>query len=267
VKQVAFLLLLGGCASLTGLDDLKADLRDGLDTPGRSSPESDSGDASSRANGDAGAPGDVDGAISPPVGDSGGGLDSAPSATRIRNITFEDKALVHPTSGFDSTFGATQLVSQSPINGAYSMLVDGVGAWGTISFPAVADLYLTVRLRVDPASGSTAGDARVLQVTHAGGVPIEAMIRAAPRDLVVLQGATTLASFPNILTDGTILRFELRMRSAGNVTARLIQGGSSSTIGGNAAIGASSKVEIGALSSGTLRVTFDDIGLDSAVQP
>jgi hypothetical protein len=260
ILPLLFALLLSpwGCAALSGLDDKTADLSDRVDAHDSTSPGEEDAARSPIANAD----GASDGAAASP----GTGEPDAPaSSTRIRNITFEDKALIHPTSGFDSTFGGTQLLSQSPIGGAYSMLVDGVGAWGTVSFPAVTDLYVTLRLRLDPA-GAT-GDARFIRITHAGGTSIEAFVRSAPRDLVVAQGSATIASFPNLLTDGTIYRFELRVRSAGNVTARLSQGGTTSSVGGNATIGASSKVEIGALSGGTIRGTFDDIGLDSAVQP
>lgn len=268
VQRVAFFVIaLAGCASLTGLDDLTTDLPGGVGAPDRRlSDASDTTDsAGPSSTGDGGTTGD--GAGPNPGNDGSPGTPDAGGSTRIRNITFEDGALVHPTSGFDSTGGSPQLLSQGPLAGAHSMLVDGVGHSGTVSFPAVADLYLTMRLRIDPAGSTTAGDARFLRITHAGGAPVEAFVRASPRDLVVIQGNSSLGSFGNVLTDGTIYRLEIRMRSTGSITTRLVNGGSTSSVGGSGTFGAVAKVEVGAITGGTMRATFDDVLLDSAVQP
>jgi hypothetical protein len=251
------------CATLSGLDGKTADLEDGVGAPERPDGELDGGSSSSSSGGP--NPG-IDGGT--PSQDGGSTIpDGAALSSRIRDITFEDKKLVHPASGFDSTFGTAQLSMTSPIGGAYSMVVDGLAIYGAVSFSAVNDLHVTLRFRVAPNDSNSTGDAHVLRVTHSGGAPIEAVVKASPRDLTVVQGTTVLGGLGALAIDGTIYRLELALRSTGNVSIKLSGGGATSTAGGGAALGASSKLEVGALTGGMFRAMFDDISLDSAVQP
>jgi hypothetical protein len=255
------------CATLSGLDDKAADLEDGVGAPVRPGGELDGGSSSSssggpNADGSSGIDGDT-----PSQNDGSSTPDSGPTTSRIRDITFEDKKLVHPTSGFDSTLGTAQLTTTGPIGGAYSMLVGGLTVYGTVSFSAVDNLYVAVRFRVASASASNAADAHILRVTHSGGAPIEAVVKGSPRDFSVVQGAAVLGDFGTLATDGTIYRVDLAVRSTGNVSVKLTGGGATSSAGGAATLGASSKLEVGSVSGGAIQAMFDDISIDSAVPP
>lgn len=267
VRFAVITACLAGCATLSGLDDKSADLEDGVGAPNRPSDDDDASTSSSggptpTADGsstvDAKTPPDKDGSITP--------IDAPAGGTRIRNITFENGVLVHPITGFDSNVGG-QIFSANPIAGSYSMLADGTAAFGTVSFAPVADLYLTMRFRVDPASPATTGDARILRITHAGGSDVEGILAASPRDFSIVQGGKKIGSVNNLATDGTIHRLELRIQSSGKINFVVTNGSSTVSAGGAGAIGAASKVEVGSISGGTTRVSFDDILIDSAMQP
>jgi hypothetical protein len=258
VRSAVLLALLAGCATLSGLDDKRADLEDTVGVPNR--PGDEGGSSSS-----SGGPNGLDGGsnVDAPSPDQ----EAGPATTRIRDITFEDNALIHPVTGFDATTGAPQLLSTNPLGGKHSMFVGGSADFGTVSFAAVSDLFIAMRFRVEPADGNTIGDARILRVSHASPSPIDVYIGSGPRDLGIIQGNEPIASFANLLTDGTIYRLELSLRSAGDVKARLSNGVSMTGGGGNATVGAFSKVEAGAVTGGSLRIAVDDISLDSAMMP
>lgn len=266
VRFAVITACLAGCATLSGLDDKSADLEDGVAAPNR--PSSD--DASPSSSGGPTPTADGSPLVDGRTPDKDGSLppnDAPASGTRIRDITFENGALVHPTSGFDSTLGGAELLTASPLAGSYSMRATGTAKYGTIAFAAIPDLYLTMKLRVAPADPNTAGDARFLKITPSNGLVIEAYVRSGPRDLVITQGAKDLAKFPNLLTDGTSYRLELRILGTGSFQARLVSGGSNGLVGSSTNGTSFTKVEVGAVSGGTFDATFDDISIDSAVQP
>jgi hypothetical protein len=262
VRLALLTTCLAACATLSGLDDKKADLEDGIGAPGRPSSDGGEGASSSTSSSSSGSGAtDADADANPPLVLPDG------STSGPRKITFEDGKLVHPTTGFDSTIGATQLLSTNALDGTYSMLVDGTAAYGTVSFAPATDLYLTLRFRIDPATIGATGDARILRITHGGGAVIEATLAAGPRDLALIQGASSLGRFNDLLSDGTIYRLELALRSTGAVSFRLITGASTGSVGGTATVSAFSKVEVGTLGGGTTRVSFDDIFIDTATLP
>lgn len=252
---------LAACNSLNGANDLTADLpTDPIGAPDRSLSEDggtssgSSGNASSSSSGGTN-PTDLDGSTNP---------DAPSPPSRIRDITFEDNAIVHPVTGWDAVTGSPSVTSLNVIGGMYSMRSEATSSFGSISFAAADDLYVSLSLRLEGVgAGST--DAYFLRVTHGGGDPIEAYV-SSTRDIHIVQGAKSITTM-GAPADKTVYRLKLHLESTGKITIKLEGGGSSATTGGSATLGSSTKLEVGALSGGSMKAMFDDISLDRAMQP
>jgi hypothetical protein len=87
-----------------------------------------------------------------------------PAGTNVRTITFEG-GLLDPTSGVDSMTGAVALEAATPIHGTASARFANTTGYLQESFPATADAYVTMRVRV---VALPTGTPRILQVMNSG---------------------------------------------------------------------------------------------------
>ncbi|MBI5031580.1 MAG: metallophosphoesterase, partial [Chloroflexi bacterium] len=88
------------------------------------------------------------------------------TSARIKDITFEDGLLTHPTSGVDSDTGAVALDGSSLIKGVYSADIPSMGsAYLNETFSGVDDLYVSFYLKVN--SLPTA-DVRLALISNSG---------------------------------------------------------------------------------------------------
>ena len=259
------------CTAITGAGDLTADIggnptplppRDPV-TPPAETPSPGGGEIAPIFPAD-GTPGDA-----PPL-----------PATRIRDITFEDGALVHPKTGLDSTFGSPTLLStgssasSAPLAGSHSMSTGDGTSGGMISFPAVDDVFITFRARFSGNSFNYLAGT-IARVRHGGSSPIDLRLGEAghsgPRPVMLTQGGRTLSQAGSIVA-GTTYRFAFALHRGSNGNGKIEIGVGpdgntppTSTVSDEVAIGAIDKLEVGSLGSGaSVRAIFDEIHVDRA---
>ncbi len=93
---------------------------------------------------------------------------STPTAgsTRLKDITFEDGNLTHPTSGADSVTGGVVLDGNALLKGVYAADFPSVsGAYLTENFTGVDDAYVSLYLKVNALPMS---NVRIVYFSNAG---------------------------------------------------------------------------------------------------
>jgi hypothetical protein len=113
-------------------------------------------------------------------------------STRIKDITFEDKALTHPKSGYETVSGPLYLETANTIAGACSSLAI-IGAFGEQTFPAEPTLFVSMSLRFDAIVGAS----RIFAVVLDGGGTLDLFVtREGNGDVLQLRanGSMTTAS-------------------------------------------------------------------------
>jgi hypothetical protein len=204
-------------------------------------------------------------------------------STLIRKMTFENGALVNPTTGGDSLGGSNSgsfvVDTNNALKDVYSAHVPGISdAYLNKTFsPTVDDLYETFYLRVN-ASHLTA--VLVAQLTASGAAPVggtlgEIRVTAA-NNLQLTRNGTLIGAAGTSLTVGQPYRVLLHQKkgtgSNAIIEAFLAQGDAPFTaaFASNAAdtfTNGVASLKIGNLSTGTNTVdlTLDNIQLDSAI--
>jgi Galactose oxidase-like, Early set domain/Carboxypeptidase regulatory-like domain/Kelch motif len=87
-----------------------------------------------------------------------------PGGTPVRQMTFEG-GLLDPSTGVDSATGVVALDTASPIHGTASARFANTTGYLQESFPATADTYLTMRVRI---VALPAGSPRIVFLSNAG---------------------------------------------------------------------------------------------------
>jgi hypothetical protein len=194
-------------------------------------------------------------------------------SARIKDITFEDGSLTHPTSGVDSVVGTVVLDSSSSMKGIYSADIPSVGSgYLQENFTAVDDLYVSFYLRIN--SLPTA-DVRIALISNAGTTVGNLLLRTTGA-LRLRNGTTVIGADSASLTVGTLYRVGLRQKrgTGGNaiLEAYLAAGGApfgapfASTTSGTRTTQAD-RFRFGATASTVLDAAFDDIRLVAGAMP
>jgi hypothetical protein len=194
-----------------------------------------------------------------------------PGGNRIKTITFEDGALVHPTSGVDSINGSVTLITAGALKGAYSARIPSVSAYLQEMFADADDIYVTLFMRLDALPG---GDSRIVFFSNDGTTVGNLLLRSNGA-LQLRNGSTAIGSAPAALQAGTLYRIGLHQKRGSGANALL----EAYLAIGDAAFGApfassqtqtfttaADRLRFGA-TTGTLNAVFDDIKLDTAALP
>ena len=201
----------------------------------------------------------------------------------VRNMTFENGALVNTTTGGDSLGGTNSgsfvVDTNAALKDVYSAHIPGISdAYLNKTFnPSIDDLYETFYLRVN-ATHTTA--ALVTQLTASGGAPAggtlgEIRVTAA-NNLQLTRNGTTIGATPSPLTVGTVYRVLLHQKKGtganGIIEAYVAQGEAAFTTAfasktNDTFTNGVASLKIGNLSTGTntIDLTFDNVQLDSAI--
>ena len=116
------------------------------------------------------------------------------SITRVKDITFEPGSLTG-TSGFGSTTGTVTLETGSPLKGADSMTVATGTSFGTQSYTATDEIFISLDVRL---AAIPAGQVRVVRITDAG-TSVGALTLETTGKLTLRSGTTSIAATPTAL--------------------------------------------------------------------
>jgi len=194
--------------------------------------------------------------------------------TRIREVTFEDGSLIHPSSGVDNIGGTVALETTAPVKGSYSARIHDPASDGYIDveFAAVDDLYASFNLRINVLPSV---DSRIALISN-GGTTVGNLILRSNGALFLRHGSSTVGSESAPLRAGSIYRVGLR-QAKGNGTDAVLEG---YVTEGDAAVGApfavmangpwttsADRLRIGVTGSVIVDAVVDDIKLDTASMP
>jgi hypothetical protein len=211
---MAGLATIAGCALITGVGDLDPSLANGVD-PADSSVTPGDGTVDGNATNDA------------TTTDA-----SAPdTSTRIKDITFENGAIVHPQTGGDrvsSDAGLALLTKDASIDdsgdatapiaigGDFSMQANG-SAFLEETFGALDEVYITARVRVDAVPVNAVAVLRIVPET--GATAIDIRLLATLRFAAFLGGQIGQNSTP--LTIGKVHRLGIYVKKGKNSNGTL----------------------------------------------
>ncbi|MBI4787778.1 MAG: hypothetical protein HY782_12100 [Chloroflexi bacterium] len=192
---------------------------------------------------------------------------------RIKDITFEDGSLTHPTSGADTTSGTVQLDSTSLIKGVYSAVIpNAASSYLNENFTGVSDVYVSFYFKLNAVPGS---NVRIAFVSTAGTIRGNLLLRTNG-SLRLRDSGTTIGADSAPLTAGTIYRIGLRQKvgtgSNGVLEAYLAVGDNAfgapfaATTAGTWTSQAD-RFRFGATTANNLNAVFDDILIDSGAMP
>lgn len=164
--------------------------------------------------------------------DSASSDGSQPDAsTRIKDITFENGALVHPQTGGDRAFGDAGLslltkdanvddsgdaTTRTAIGGDFSLQVDAP-AFVEETFGPLDEIYVTARIRVDATPASAVPILRIVPET--GATPIDIRLQQTRRLAVFLGGQIGQDSSPLVL--GQVHRIGIYVKKGKNSNGTL----------------------------------------------
>jgi hypothetical protein len=198
---------------------------------------------------------------------------SLPGGTRIKDITFENGALIHATSGVDSTSGSVTLNSSTPLKGSYSAnLANATSAYLQENFTAADDVYVSFVLRVNALPSSSA---RIAFLSN-GGTTVGNIQLMPDGKLQLRNGSTALGTSAVALSVGTTYRVGIHQRrgTGGNAVLEayltsdgVAFGAPFATSSAGSWTTAADRLRFGATSGGALTATFDDIRIDTAALP
>jgi hypothetical protein len=193
------------------------------------------------------------------------------SVTRIKDITFEAGSLIG-TSGFGSTTGTVTLETGLPLKGSDSMTVSSGASYGTQSFTAADEVFISIYIKI---AALPAGQVRVLRIadggTSVGALTLETTGKVTLRNSSTSVGATTIA-----LTPGTLYRMGIHQKrgtGSNGVLEGFVATGDANF--GTAFAASSSQtfttqadlVQCGATTGNAGSLTLDDIRLDTGIMP
>jgi hypothetical protein len=194
---------------------------------------------------------------------------SQTASVRLKEITFEDGSLTHPTSGVDRVVGAVALDNQASIHGTYAASLPSVGsAYLEETFTQVDDLSVSFYFRLNALPAS---DVRIALISTAGTSVGNVLLRQNGA-LRLRYGSTTIGADTPPLAIGTLYRLGLHQKrgTGGNAVleAFLAMGDEAfaapfaSTTTGTWTSPAD-RLRLGATTSSALNAVFDTILLDS----
>jgi hypothetical protein len=194
-------------------------------------------------------------------------------STRIKDITFENGALIHATSGVDSTSGSVTLNSSTPLKGSYSAnLTNATSAYLQENFTAADDVYVSFVLRVNALPSSSA---RIAFLSN-DGTTIGNIQLMSDGKLQLRNGSTALGTSAVALSVGTTYRVGIHQRrgTGGNAVLEAYLASDGAAFGSPFATNsagswttAADRLRFGATSGGALTATFDDIRIDTGALP
>jgi hypothetical protein len=192
--------------------------------------------------------------------------------TRVKDITFEAASLTG-TSGFGSTTGTVTLETGSPLKGADSMTIATGTSYGTQSYTATDEIFISLYVRI---GAIPAGQVRLLRIAS-GSTTLGVITLEKTTGAITLRNGTTavgVASAP--LTPGTLYRIGFHQKKGAGSDA-VLEGFIAT---GDAAFGApfassstqtlttqTDSVQIGATTGTAGNMTLDDIRLDTGSMP
>ncbi len=191
----------------------------------------------------------------------------------IKDITFEDGSLTHPTSGADSVTGNVALNNASLVKGVYSAVVANTGSsYLQESFTAVDDVYVSWYLKVNALPTSST---RIALISNSGTTVGNIMLLTGGR-LRLRNGSTTIGADSAPLTVGSIYRVGIhqkRSTGGGAILEGFLAMGdnpfgspfASTTSGTWSTQG--NRLLLGATTSASVNIVVDDIRLDSGAMP
>ncbi len=193
------------------------------------------------------------------------------ASTRIKDITFEAASLTG-TSGFASTTGTVALETASPLKGVDSMTINGGNSYGTQSYTATDEIFISLYVRL--ASVPTS-QVRVVRITD-GGTSVGAITLETTGKITLRNGTTSIAASASALVPGTLYRIGIHQKKGTGANA-VLEGFLAT---GDAAFttpfatsnsltftSQADSVQIGASTSAVGNIMFDDIRLDTGAMP
>ena len=193
------------------------------------------------------------------------------SITRVKDITFEAGSLTG-TSGFGSTTGTVTLETGSPLKGADSMTVATGTSFGTQSYTATDEIFISLYVRL---AAIPAGQVRVVRITDAG-TSVGALTLETTGKLTLRSGTTSIAATPTALVVGTLYRIGIHQKKGTGSNAVLegfIATGDAAfttpfaTSSTQTFTTQADSVQIGATTGTAGSMTIDDIRLDTGSMP
>jgi hypothetical protein len=174
--------------------------------------------------------------------------------------------------GFGSTNGTVELETGSPIKGANSMTIDGGNSYGTESFAASDEIYLSLYMKMVSVP---AGQIRVIRVTD-GGISVGAITLDSSGRITLRNGTKNLGTSATALVAGTVYRIGVHQKNGGagdSVLEAFVAPGdalftapfasnSSQTFSTQA-----DSVQVGASTSVAGNLTIDDVRIDTTTMP
>lgn len=263
---MAVIAAAAGCSLITGVGDLDPSLPSAVDSVDSSTDVTTANESGSSEDATA-----ID-------------VTQPDTSTRIKDITFENGAIVHPETGGDRVTGDAGLLlltkdanvddagdATTPIAiaGDFSLQAKG-SSFVEETFGPLDEVFLTARIRLDSTPVAAVPVLRIEPET--GATPIELRLLSTMR-LAVFLGAQ-IGQSSNPLTAGKVHRIGVFVRKGKNANGRLAV----SLADDGAAFGAPfaqstsidferpDRLQFGLASAG-VSLTFDDVKIDSAELP
>jgi hypothetical protein len=196
-----------------------------------------------------------------------------PGGARIKDITFENGALVHAITGVDSTSGSVTLESATPLKGSYSAtLANATSSYLQENFAAANDVYVSFVLRVHALPGSSA---RIAMFSN-GGTTVGNLQLMSDGKLQLRDNTSTIGISAVALIPGATYRIGIHQKKGGGGDAVLEaylanDGAAFGAPFATTAVGtwttAADRLRFGATAGAALAATFDDIKIDTAALP
>jgi len=196
-----------------------------------------------------------------------------PGSTRIKEITFENGALVNATNGVDSTTGSITLETGVPLDGGYSARIANAGSsYLQEDFTAADDIYVSFALRLNTLPSA---DMRIALFSNAGTTVGNLYLRTNGA-LRLRNASTTIGVDSTPLSVATTYRvgFHQKRGGGGDAVLEAFVAANGAQFGPPfAAISSGSwttradRLRLGATASTAVDAIFDDIKLDTAELP
>ncbi|HXE80136.1 MAG TPA: fibronectin type III domain-containing protein, partial [Vicinamibacterales bacterium] len=192
---------------------------------------------------------------------------------RIKNITFEDGALVNATTGVDSVTGPVTLDGSGALKGTHSALLANVGPiYLEENFEAVGEIYLSLYVQLHALPPETT---RIVVLVNGSTALANIQVTTAGR-LRLRLGTTTIGALSPPLTIGETYRIGIHQKagsgSNGVIEAFLSSGddpfgGPFASTTTSSVTAATNRLRIGPTGSNDVNLGVDDIRLDAAAMP
>ncbi len=196
----------------------------------------------------------------------------APPGERLKDMTFEDGSLVHPTSGADRRSGSPTLETAAPLKGMFSARTANRSGYLEARFDPTPDLYVSFYLRLDALPTERP---RIFQIQNAGTTIANVQLRTGGQlRLRIGERATGPDSAP--LQPGMLYRVGIHQTKGTGADAVA----EAFLAEGDAPFGApfaramtgtwttdADRLRFGATNSTKVKATFDDIRIDTGAMP